>query len=296
MKTAPFGVCGVLLLPCFSILAIAKPDQAPRSARTWEAPPVLAMMFHGPGYTDPEYGWSLVPSFVLYADGRVIVAVRRFSRDGMSLAIWEGRLDSAGVCTLLDQIAADGFLALKNGDYVKPGITDLGTTTITINAWQSNTISAYGFEELLKHPGYKRPFAKIPAALMATARRLTDYRPPGAQPYQPDRLSIRLSSRDSEVAAPPWPLSEPTLTELATKGTTHGRTMIEGRAARDVYRQVNRQVTNGFIERYSENGKTYRVTIRPLLPYEEERYVQNWSTFSFVTKPATTLTCSSDVG
>jgi hypothetical protein len=107
MKTAPFGLCGVLLLPCFSILAIAKPDHAPRSAHTWEAPPVLAMMFHGPGYTDPEYGWSLVPSFVLYADGRVIVAVRRSSRDGMSRAIWEGRLDSAGVCTLLDQIAAD---------------------------------------------------------------------------------------------------------------------------------------------------------------------------------------------
>ncbi len=295
MKRACSMLLYFLLLLCLLILPACKPDSIPRAAsseaHTWQAPPVLAMVFTSAGFTPPDYAWSVVPSFVLYADGRIIVAQERYEASSTTRLMYEGHLEASEVCGLLNQIAADGFLTLKQSEYVQPGVTDQGTTQITVNAWQPNAISAYGLGFALYQ---KDSGMQIPTALKATAERLVNYLPAHTQSYQPERLAVRLYPTDSQVAAPLWPLAQPTLTELMTK--VNGETnvaLVEGQTARDIYGQF----AGRFSMTYSENGKTYAVTIRPVFPYEEwSPDQQGWSPSpKFAAEPTTTLTCSADV-
>jgi outer membrane protein assembly factor BamB len=292
MKRSCLSLGCILLLFCLLILSACKPDSIPRATapetHSWQASPVLAMVFTSAGFTPPDYAWSVVPSFVLYADGRVIVTRESYRTGDTPRLIDEGRLDASQMCSLLNQIAVDGFLTLKQSDYIDPQVTDQGTTQITVNAWQTNTISAYGLGFALYQ---KDSGVQVPTALKATAERLINYLPANARPYQPDRLAVRLAPIDSQVAAPLWPLSQSTLTELVTKANgTSGVVLVEGQAAQDIYSQF----AGSFSKSYSENGKTYAVTIRPVFPYEKwPPEQQGWSPApAFATGPAITLTCS----
>jgi hypothetical protein len=249
------------------------------------------MVFTSAGFTPPNYAWSVVPSFLLYADGRVIVTEERRQAGDTSRIISESRLDLAEVCSLLYQIASDGFLTLKQSDYSEPQVTDQGTTQITVHAWQPNTISAYGLEFALYQ---KANGGQLPPALRATAERLMNYLPANARPYQPDRLAVRLYTSTFQVAAPLWPLSQPTLAELMTKVKGESNVvLVEGQTAQAIYDQL----AGSFSKIYSENDKTYDLTVRPLFPYEVwSPDQQGWSPPSvFATEPQSTLTCAPDM-
>lgn len=316
MKRAHFNLGCIFVLACLLVLSACKPDPilpaaAPTTAptaipatpqptippvkpsatpdtHTWQASPVLLEMFTSAGFTTPEYAWSVVPSLVVYADGRVIVARDHYQADSTTRSIDEARLEASEVCRLLNQIAADGFLTLQQSDYIRPQVTDHGVTYITVNAWESNTISAYALGLALNQ---KDSGGQVPAALRATAERLINYLPPNTQPYQPDRLAIRLAPLDAPQAASSWPLTQPTLTELMAQAkNSAGVVLVEGKTAQEIYSQFAGSFTNA----YSENGKIYGVTIRPVFPYEKwAPDQQGWSAVpTFATEPTTTLTCS----
>lgn len=295
MKRTHSRLICLLLLWWLLVLPSCKPNPIPHAAssedQTWQAPPMLAMMFTGGGFTSSDSAWSTVPSFVLYADGRVIVTRQQREGNDITRQMVEARLSTAEVCNLLYQIADDGFLVMDSSEYVEPDATDQSTTWIVVNAWQRNVISAYG---LLGRLYRNKDVEGLPAALKSTAERLLDYEPPDAQPYQVERLAIQIWPREADSAAPLWPLTQPMLAALANEVNAKSKVgLVEGQAAHDIYEQFSGSYSGIFIE----DGKTYQVIIRPLLPLEEWAgdEQKGWPPPDFPYEPRTTIACSPDM-
>ncbi|CAG0940712.1 hypothetical protein ANRL1_00253 [Anaerolineae bacterium] len=96
------------LATIFWILSACKPANAPTS-HAWEAEPVLISLFTATNNTRRvDYEWSKLPDLVVYADGRTLVTRTEDKR-----IIYETHLQPAEVCSLLQQIVADGFWNLQ---------------------------------------------------------------------------------------------------------------------------------------------------------------------------------------
>jgi hypothetical protein len=96
---------------------------------------VVIQVTVGGGFVPVEYNLTLVPQFSLYGDGTVIIA-------GPVPAIYPGPALPNLQTTVISEEATQAILsaAKENGlfdptvDYGQPGITDMATTTIVINA------------------------------------------------------------------------------------------------------------------------------------------------------------------
>jgi hypothetical protein len=104
-------------------------------AHPTEANEVVLQVTAGGGFVPVEYNLTLVPQFSLYGDGTVIVA-------GPVPAIYPGPALPNLQTTVISEEAMQAILsAAKEAglfdptvDYGQPGITDVATTTIVINA------------------------------------------------------------------------------------------------------------------------------------------------------------------
>jgi hypothetical protein len=278
------SVCGILLLVCLFVAA-CKPTDVPNAAapssHTWAAEPVLISLFTATNFTHTYfYEWSKLPDLVVYADGRVLLA-----REEPKRVVYEAHLQSADLCSLLQQITADGFWDLQQKDYKAADYADLYTIWIDVNAWRRQEVSAYGLDsDYLVTP--------MPPALKSTYIHLRDYMPSNLQPFQPDKLVVSVLEQDQQPTGVEWPLQTPSLADLHSreKGNWSGA-VIDGQEASDIYKLF----AGDFSRPYKENGKIYQLTIRPLLPFEVWEANRNQTLPpKFQQTPTSELKCSAD--
>ncbi len=104
----------------------------------------------GGGFVPIEYNYTMVPEFQLYGDGRIIVT-------GPIPAIYPGPALPNLQTTIVPEETVQAMLGaakeaglFQNGvDYGQPGVADVGTTTITVNAegtTYTSQIYALGFD------------------------------------------------------------------------------------------------------------------------------------------------------
>lgn len=256
-------VRGLVLLVVFAFVLGACEKPVPHN---WNAPPVLVQHYTSPGLTPYIYEWSNMPDLVLYADGRVIVTDEGHSGVKWTRAVNEARLSNSQVCAILYQIEANGFFDFKEINYHEPeDVYDFLTTFITVNAWKSNSVSAYALNYAL-HPDENTAKETVPSALADTYNLLLEFAPENPTPYQPERIALLITSFEPSQAAPLWPLESPSLKSMAADRDNYGNAevLLEGQEAADVYALFSGDWTISF----QEDGVAYEITVRPLLPYE----------------------------
>jgi len=261
------------------LLVVACKPAAMPSSHTWDAEPVLISLFTSTNNTKISYyEWCKLPDLVVYADGRALI-----TREDPQRIIYEAHLQPTDICSLLQQIATDGFWDLQQKDYRTVEYADLQTIWIGVNAWQRKEVSAYGLE--IAPSG-----TPIPSAFRATYLRLRDYTPPNLQVFQPDKLVVSVFELDQQQTAVEWPLQKPTLTGLGSRRTsTSNDIAIDGQEASDIYKLF----AGDFSRTYQQDGKRYRLTIRPLLPFEIWETNRNWTLPPvFQAMPTSKLECS----
>jgi hypothetical protein len=268
----------------FLLVAACKAADVP-SSHTWDAQPVLISLFTATNNTmRVDYEWSKLPDLVVYADGRLLV-----TRTEAKQSIYEAHLQPSEICSLLQQIAADGFGDMQQKDYAAVKGADFQAIWIGINAWQRTEISAYGLDSALRDDSTA---ALVPPALKATYRRLRDYAPANLQIFQPDKLVVAVLGLDQQETATEWPLQKPGLADLLSR--EHGNwtgVVIDNQEASNVYQLF----AGDFSRTYRENGKTYQLTIRPLLPFEIWETDRKWTLPpTFQLTPTSKFKCPAD--
>ncbi len=252
----------------------------PIEPQAWQAQPVLITLFTSTNYTYRyELEWSKLPDLVLYADGTLISV-----HDNSERIIYEAHLQPAEVCSLLNQVATDEFLTLSQKDYIGPKITDSYTIWIRVNAWQNNEIAADGLTNLLED---KLKSTSVSPALKAAYQHLQNYAPANMQEFKPEKLVITALPLDKTETAPTWPFQKPSLADPSLHGWNS--VTLENQEATDVYQLFSRKI----FQTYNEGGKSYRVTIQPLLPFEIWKADRKWTEPpTFESTPTTELKCA----
>ncbi|CAG0940710.1 hypothetical protein ANRL1_00252 [Anaerolineae bacterium] len=175
---------------------------------------------------------------------------------------------------------AFGICSRKN--YEAVGYADLQTIWIGVSAWQRKEVSAYGLEAASSG-------TPVPPELKAVYIRLRDYALPNLQRFQPDKLVVTILERAQQQSATEWPLQKPGLADLLSR--EHGAwsgVVIDHQEASDVYQLF----AGDFSRTYRENGKTYQLTIRPLLPFEIWETGREWTLPpTFQVTPTSELKC-----
>ncbi len=111
---------------------------------------VVIRVITGGGFVPIEYNRTLVPEFTVYGDGRVIVpGPTTLEYPGKALPNLQTTVVSEEVLQAMLAAAKEAKLFQNGFDYGTPGVADVGTTTITVNA--DNTtytaqIYALGFD------------------------------------------------------------------------------------------------------------------------------------------------------
>jgi hypothetical protein len=112
---------------------------------------VVARVEVGGGFVTPQYNLTQPPGFTLYGDGTVIVTgpmIEIYPQPALP-NLQQSTISAKDIDKLLAAAKQAGLFA-NDVDYGQPGITDVGTTTITINAegkTYTSSIYAFGFEE-----------------------------------------------------------------------------------------------------------------------------------------------------
>jgi hypothetical protein len=268
-----------------SIVLAACQSNSQKEPHRWQAVPVLIELYTSPGFTPPDFAWNKMPELVVYADGRVIRTQLDYAGSEYQRSVLEAHLASSEICSLLTQIEANGFFDPSAGVYTPPGVTDMGTTFITVKAWQTQQISAYGLDFALDTQ-YGPAGGIASPALTKTYILLSQFAPANAQPYQPDRVAVLVHPLESSQAAQLWPIADLKLSTLITDTTTgRAEVVLDGDKATQVYQLFADHLSVAF----SENGKAYQVSVRPLLPLEI------WQgAYSFEMTPTVQLSCGSE--
>lgn len=265
------------------LISACKPVDAPTS-HTWDAPPILAVLYEGPGYSPAEYAFSsATPTFVLYADGRVVVVRSCYTVECEKHMILESHLGPEEVCEVLQSIESYGYFDFDMASYHGLGMTDAGTTWIAVNSWHTRTVSAYALGGAINQN------LNVPEGLAKTFKRLESFDLPLAKPYRPSRVAVMVTKTEFSPEMPNWPLSTPTLSELIRSvNQATGYLTLEGQPAQQIYDLIGENVMQAF----QENGVAYRVTPRPMLPLETWEPSGYWSNhYPFPLTPTTQLTC-----
>jgi hypothetical protein len=112
---------------------------------------VVLQVVTGGGFVPIEYNYTLTPEFTLYGDGRVIVTgPTTLQYPGAALPNLQTTVVSEETIQAILSAAEEAGLLQNEVDYGHPGVADVGTTTITINANGStytSAIYALGFDE-----------------------------------------------------------------------------------------------------------------------------------------------------
>ena len=113
---------------------------------------VVVRIQTGGGFVTPQYNLTQPPGFTLYGDGTVIVTgpmIEIFPQPAMP-NLQKATISQEAIAKILSAAKQAGLFT-NDVDYGQPGVTDVGTTTITINAdgkTYTSNIYAFGFEDM----------------------------------------------------------------------------------------------------------------------------------------------------
>lgn len=112
---------------------------------------VVLRVVTGGGFVPIEYNYTLLPEFTLYGDGRIIVTgPTTLEYPGKALPNLQTAVVPESVIQAILAAAKEAKLFQNGFDYGTPGVADVGTTTIVINAENTtytSDIYALGFED-----------------------------------------------------------------------------------------------------------------------------------------------------
>jgi len=242
------------------------------------------------GFTPVEYQLGIVPGLTVYGDGRVIESgpvTEQYPPHALPNLV-TGRLSRDAIGRLV-QLAADAELLGPAIDFGRPGVTDMATTEVTINASTCSDRAAcpaptpqhaYALEFPPVHgdPG-------LSTAQLAARRRLRSWvaavdraaTRAATEPYVASEVAVYARPADTvaagvdgiEPGAADWPLGD-----LATIGTPIGGTganttyrcaVVRGS---DAERVLAAAAGASSITRWRAAGAEYSIVFRPLLPNE----------------------------
>jgi hypothetical protein len=242
---------------------------------------VVIRIATGGGFVPLEYNYTMIPELTIYGDGRVIMTgPTTLEYPGKALPNLQTTVVSEEVLQAMLTAAKEAKLFQNGVDYGAPGVTDVGTTTITINAENTTytaQIYALGFEEggnLTMEQQAAR------AAISALNGKLNDpsafgQQEPVWESYEFTALRVFCRAVDTTVSTDPtdiqpnrlpWPLAD-----LATSGkeVTNGQGLLEVIVSGEdlaTIKPLLAQATQ--ITLWKSGAVDYNLYLRPLLPDE----------------------------
>lgn len=264
------------------LLVACSPAGSDSSAETTGADFMLKVESGG-GFVPVELNLAQLPTFALFADGRLIVpGPQILIYPGPALPnLQERSITPPGLAAIRKAAAAAGLDGPdRNFDQAARVVADLPTTTFTVvSNGKVHKTSVYGFDYLRQPEGSaglsKKQAGEI-AALARLADSLTDlesWLPPGSvgkeRPFKIDGMRVFASpgGAQPEQGTPrPWPLDQP-LGELGSPASPQGyRCGVVRDAGLDKVLQAAAQANQQTI--WTSAGISYTVVFRPLLPGE----------------------------
>jgi hypothetical protein len=288
-----------LVAACSSGLATAMPSSPPASPGATPTPlvtpaPTVGAIDHKTGATDVvlrlEEGGGFVPidflasqapTFTLYGDGVIVFQpkVETFQQPDASGVVhgvpWRtAKLDEGQIQDLLEFALGPGGLGTARDGYFDPRIADAPNTIFAVDAGgvdKTVTISALSDQAEGADAAARAGFWKL-------ASRLRDFDAGGSistDAYQPDRYRGVLFDRDPQPGpvAIKWPWPGIPVTAFKEEPLPDGGTSLPRHTLTqsDVDALGIKDTTGGLqgVVMAGPNGKTYTLTVRPLLPDEQ---------------------------
>ena len=207
------------------------------------------------GDLDTQLLFEDLPSFVLYADGRMLFSPPRFNH-----LTWydEVRLTPSQVCDWMDRIYATGIMESPGFIYTEPWdpmVIPASRQVLTIRGVPSKTIEFVSGREHALIPEVTSMLALVNIS-----------RPDGTRQSPKERVILRIQEPEGRIELPPglWPATLPTL-EGAPIPDKIGRILeLDGSAAAT----IGRAMALPGIAYFTDKGRIFRVVGRPLLPHE----------------------------
>ncbi len=239
---------------------------------------IVIQVSTGGGFVPVEYNYTSLPQFSLYGDGRLIVpGPTTLQYPGPALPNLQTTTVSEETIQAMLAAAKEAGLFQNGVDYGHPGVADVGTTTIVINAdgttYQSD-IYALGFEDA---SGLTTEQQQARAAVNDLMTKLNDPSVLGSEelvwePYDFAALEVysravdpaTTGSTDIEPNHLPWPLED-----LSTAGEEvfDGlRKVVVTGDDLETLRPLLDQATQ--ITLWKSGDTEYNLWFRPLLPDE----------------------------
>lgn len=234
----------------------------------------------GGGFVPVEYNLTMVPEFTLYGDGRVIVTgpvIMIFP--GPAMPNLQTTVVSQETVQSIQQAAREAGLFETGFDYGRPGITDVATTTFTVNAGGQtyrSDVYALGMETgagglTMEQQQARGALSEFMGKLMGLTAFVDEE--PTWESYDFEALAVY--SRALDPAASPEPGIEPNLltwplADLATAGEDvqpagYRRVVVSGDEL-ETLKPLLDQATQ--ITVWESGGREYNLFFRPLLPDE----------------------------
>jgi hypothetical protein len=220
------------------------------------------------GFVPIDYALGSRPTLTIYGDGTAFVTKDEDTYHPV-VALRLGSVDSDRLAELID--AADSSGLFGDVDFGRPGVTDLGTTTLAFRPRPGapRTASAYalGFGDGDGASGLSMEQQARRHALSALIGDLVDSVtvPAGGGTWTPDRVGVTelTDSPTNDKQATAWP--GPDLTALLSEHTKTGPCgELSGADAAAVFAAARAATSST----WTDEGKTYHLVIRALLPGE----------------------------
>ncbi len=228
--------------------------------------PVVALFVY-PAFDTSPIWWASAPQTVLYEDGTVIYSIQDRDEAPVYATI---ALSSSEYSNLLDSLAlSPSFFELS--DWYSNLPANYEPPSYAVWAWNGKQGKSVSLEGLLDStarlfkPNSAGVQPRTPRAFVNAARRLLDFRHPGAVPWHPTQFEIVLDAFSSAGTTTPWPVDWPT---LATRGSYRDAT---GRyhlpfTTNQVREYLDRYAPEAHTRAFELSGGKWFGIVRPIFP------------------------------
>ncbi len=231
-----------------------------------EAGRILIQLFDAPGFMYPSVNG--VPEWTLYGDGTLIFQRTTIpaSSSGQSILL-SAHLTSAQVAHILDVVVNHHHFFASDQSFYGLRIPDAGLTLLYV--------ASNGQQKMVKVGGAPSTPDTQMQNIFAIVQYVRTYTPVGAQPYTPAGVGVlAIAQGQATPGEKAWPASGVALATVASRecpllgasggciaqAKSAGVSVIYGAEGVDFLRQT------GGRGAYAQNGKSYFVTVWPLLP------------------------------
>jgi hypothetical protein len=243
---------------------------------------VILRYDEGGGFVMASYAATMLSPFTLYGDGTIVFRDPTLEFPPMEGSIGKAnpmrtaKLTEAQIQDILNLALSEGGLAVARPEYTDMQVADAGTAIFTVNAGGlTKTVSVYA---LGIDPATAGPDAAARAAFAKLAESLTSIEKGGAitaADYVPTayRGILMEAQGVTDPGVKAWPWTDLTPADFVPAADPNGLQFPHHTLASD---QVEALGVTGFegglqnVTLTGPDGKTYTLSVRPLLPDETE--------------------------